>query len=83
MTMKVKSWAALLGIGVACAACCAPLWSAVLAALTAASLWRWESALGVLLLVAALVAWRLRRASNRPSSAAPAGCGCKHTCPPR
>lgn len=77
----MTSWKALLGIALACAACCAlPLFGAVTAAAAGSLLLaRVDVLLGSLALaaLAAILLWRHRRkASHKPACAGSCGGGC-------
>lgn len=81
----MKNWKIGLGLGVACAACCAiPLLGAAggLAALGTA-IWACADELGLIVLAvgvvsaAAFVLWRMHRRRCQPSEA---GCDCSSSC---
>ena len=77
----MKSWKTLLGIGLACAACCAMPLIAAGASVVAGGLWLAgaETLVITALLLAVMLAawaWRRRRAACRTDEA----CGCDAAC---
>ena len=88
----MKTWKALLGVGLACAACCAlPLFGAVLATGAGSLLLaRVDGVLALLALLAVGLMWRYRRnrspacaecpEGNSQQGQQPSPCACEESC---